>query len=124
MIFTSRTSSDLSADNTTRYFAVSGLGAPTTTIGNAEMLVAEDCDLADFTIRLVTSPGSAASRTFDVLVNGADADFSCTMSNFSATCSDATADNPSVNAGDLLVIRSTASGTPNASQALVSFRCD
>jgi hypothetical protein len=123
MIFTTRTSENLVSG--TEYFSPTGFATTESVQDDAEMIVASACDLSDLQVRLVTAPGNGRSRSFDILVNGSSAAFSCTIANLNTTCGDSVASTPAVAAGDSIVVVASSTGTgPTPSAALVSFLCN
>ena len=121
-VFLARTSGNLSGAAATQYLDPSGVAAVATSDANARMIMPIACAASKLMVFLPTAPGGVASRAFAFVQNGnPSALLTCTISGTATSCSSAASVTLAV--GDFISIRTVPSGSPTASQAVVSWTC-
>lgn len=102
------------ADSTavTSYLLAQGLGVSTTTEASAQEVASAET-ITSLSVSISSAPGANRSRTFTLRDNGNNTALSCIIAGAGVTTCNA-AGSVTVNAGDLLDISSTPSGTPAA----------
>jgi hypothetical protein len=128
MIFTGRSISttDLGADNTTRYLSPSGTSTPTTTESDVTMTMPRTCVVGDIYITLGTAPGGSEVRRFRIRTNATDSTLTCDVTGNNTSCMGNGGGTPtSLSAGDTVSVQSsvTSAGTPAATKLSFGWTC-
>ena len=108
------------ATSGTEYVTALGIAPPDATEADVQIIVPFTGAITNLRAFLGTAPGTGDARVFTLRVNGADTADVVTISGANTTGVDS-AHSVSVTAGDRVTIKSTVTGTPDASVAAFAF---
>lgn len=104
-----------------RYGQPDGADTWDSTLGDRDMLIAEDGTVSLLRVDLLAAPGAGKSLTFALMKNGVAQSLSAAITE-SATSAEDTSNSVAVSAGDRITLRCTPAGTPTTSLARWSMQ--
>jgi hypothetical protein len=98
----------------TEFFNVSGVVSSQSSAAAAESVLPVACNVTGLYVRVDTTPGGAATRTFTLVRNtSSEGDMVCSIADPAVACSDTT-DSVAFNAGDRIAVQADNAGGPAA----------